>query len=133
MQTNITALSILAVAVLVAGAILLTGGDRGASTSGEPSVKNVSMENGTQIIAISAKGGYSPRVTSAKANVPTIIRMDTRGTFDCSSALVIPSLNISKNLPPSGETDIVIPPQEAGTTMRGLCAMGMYSFSVIYN
>lgn len=132
MQTNITALSILIVAVLVAGAILLTGGDT-ASTSESPSVKNVRMENGTQIISINAKGGYSPRVTLAKAGIPTIIRMDTRGTFDCSSALVIPNLNISKNLPPSGETDIAIPPQEAGSTMRGLCAMGMYSFSVIYN
>lgn len=132
MQTNVTALSILIVAVLVGGAILLTGGEN-TSTSEEPSIKNVSMENGTQIISISAKGGYSPRVTSAKAGIPTVIRVDTRGTFDCSSALIIPSLNISKNLPPSGKTDISIPPQEAGSTMRGLCAMGMYSFSVIYN
>jgi plastocyanin domain-containing protein len=65
--------------------------------------------------------------------MPTILKMDTQGTFDCSSSLTIPALGIMKALPPSGETEIEIPPQNAGTTMHGLCAMGMYNFAVNFN
>ena len=91
------------------------------------------MVDGKQIIMISAKGGYSPKVTTAKADMPTVIKMDTQGTFDCSSALTIPSIGYRNNLPPSGETAIDVSPQKAGTTVRGLCAMGMYNFSINFN
>ncbi len=94
---------------------------------------NVSIVDGKQIIEISAKGGYAPRNTAAKAGIPTIIKVKTRGTFDCSSALVIPSIGYRGNLPPSGETIIDVPPQKAGSVLRGLCAMGMYNFSVEFN
>jgi hypothetical protein len=33
-------------------------------------------------------------------------------------------------LPPSGITDIELPAQEAGATVQGVCAMGMYSFAI---
>ncbi len=104
-------------------------------TNLSPSVvaSNVSIVEGTQIIEISAKGGYSPQLSSAQANIPTVIRMTTQGTFDCSSALSIPSLGYRTNLPPSGVTDIEIPPQTAGTTVQGLCSMGMFNFAVQFN
>lgn len=92
--------------------------------------KNVFEENGKQVIEISARGGYAPRLSVAKANVPTIIRMKTSGTFDCSSALSIPSLGIRMSLPSSGTKDIEVPPQQAGGTLLGTCAMGMYNFQV---
>ena len=59
--------------------------------------------------------------------------MKTSGTFDCSSALVIPALGYRTNLPAQGVTDIEVPPQAAGTRLQGLCAMGMYSFVVNFN
>lgn len=128
-----TSISILIAAVLIGGAIIFAaGGNRSenpAQKEEEPA-NNVSIVEGKQIIDIRARGGYSPRITTAKADMPTALKMETQGTFDCSLALVIPSLNYSKNLPPSGETIIDIPPQKAGTTIRGLCAMGMYSFVV---
>ena len=132
MNTKMTVISILVAAVLVGGAIMLSPGNN-ASTKARGTANNVSIVDGEQIITINAKGGYSPRVTMAKADMPTIIKMDTQGTFDCSSALTIPSLGINKNLPPSGETEIEVPPQKAGATMRGLCAMGMYNFAVNFN
>lgn len=95
--------------------------------------QNVSSIEGKQIIDISAKGGYAPRMTVAKANVPTILRVKTSATFDCSSALRIPTLNYSQNLPPTGTTDIEVPAQVAGTTLKGLCSMGMYNFSIAFN
>ena len=132
MTMKTTAVSILVAAVLIGGAIMFSGGGKDSNTNA-PSANNVSIVDGKQIITISAKGGYSPKVTSAKAGMPTVIKVDTNGTFDCSSALTIPSLGYRSNLPPSGETAIDVPPQEVGSTVRGLCAMGMYNFAINFN
>ncbi|MDP3963330.1 MAG: cupredoxin domain-containing protein [bacterium] len=128
-----TAISILVAAVLIGGAIVFSSGNKSSSSDNTQAANNVSIVDGKQIITINAKGGYSPRLTTAKADMPTIIKVATNGTFDCSSALTIPSLGYRTNLPPSGSTDVKVPPQKAGTIMRGLCAMGMYNFSVIFN
>ena len=95
--------------------------------------KNVSTENGEQILEVTAKGGYSPATVNAKSNAITTLRIKTSNTFDCSSSLVIPKLNIRKNLPANGTTDINIPPQEKGTTIAAACSMGMYRFNIIFN
>lgn len=93
-------------------------------------IDNVSIENGVQYIDIGAKGGYSPRETVAQAGMPTVLRVSTNATYDCSAALTVPSIKYSEFLPPSGTTTIDIPPQEPGAVVRGLCSMGMYSFAV---
>jgi len=110
--------------------ILLFGGFNDSGLTAATSGNNVSMVDGKQIVEISAKGGYSPRLSLAKAGVPTTLRVKTNGTFDCSGALVIPSINYSENLPMSGTTDIDLPVQSAGKTIQGFCAMGMYNFEV---
>ncbi len=112
------------------GALILTRGNTPATDS--PPVSNVTIEDGKQIVTISAKGGYSPRVTEAQADIPTILRVETRGTFDCSSVLAIPSMNYQENLPPSGITEVEIPPQKAGSTFEGMCGMGMYRFLIAF-
>jgi plastocyanin domain-containing protein len=76
-----------------------------------------------------AKGGFSPIHSIAKANIPTILRVDTEGTFDCSSVIRIPSLDLSENLPMSGTTDIDIGVQKVAT-LDGTCGMGMYPFDI---
>lgn len=102
-----------------------------ASPNSSPqSVLSGTVVDGKQVIEVRAKGGYAPRFVVAKANMPTVLRMRTQGTFDCSSALVIPSLGYRANLPASGVTDIDVPPQAAGTSLKGVCAMGMYNFVV---
>jgi len=116
---------------LIVVALLFSGGGTAAPASIQK-FDNVSIQNEKQVINITAKGGYSPRVTEATANVPTTLKMKTQGTFDCSSALVIPSINYKKNLPPTGTTEIEIPPQPAGTTLKGLCSMGMYRFEIVF-
>ncbi len=92
-------------------------------------VNNVSVVDGKQIIEIRAKGGYQPRQSIAKAGIPTILRFDTNGTFDCSSSVRIPSLDISKVLPPSGVTDIDVGVQQIAK-LDGTCGMGMYPFEI---
>ncbi len=103
-----------------------------ALTDGDESGSNVSIVDGTQIVTLQAKGGYQPRVSTVKAGIPTILRVNTTGTFDCSSALRIPSLKISKNLPASGTTDIALGELKPGT-LDGTCSMGMYPFELIVN
>jgi plastocyanin domain-containing protein len=93
-------------------------------------VAPVQIVDGKQIIEVNARGGYNPRDITAKAGVPTILRMKTSGTFDCSSAFVIPSLQIQKMLPATGVTDFEIPAQAPGSTMHGTCGMGMYSLQI---
>ncbi len=88
------------------------------------------MIDGKQVIDIRAKGGYSPRVVTAKAGVETLLRMNTSGTFDCSASLVIPKLSYQKFLQPEGTEDIVISAEQAQGTLQGLCSMGMYNFQI---
>jgi len=123
-----TIISIALAAALIGGSLYLTGSSAGGATGG--SRENVRMEGGTQIILVSAGNGYSPRLTLAKADTPTILRMETAGAFSCASALTIPKLDVRKNLPLTGTTDIEIPPQKTGSTLQGLCAMGMYNFAI---
>ncbi len=92
-------------------------------------VNNVSVVDGKQIVEINVKGGYRPQTSTAKAGMPTVIRFNTNGTFDCSVSVRIPSMNISKILPQSGNTDIDIGNSQLGT-LQGTCGMGMYRFQV---
>ena len=117
--------------ITVAVAVLFIGGSivlLRNTTSDAPTVATI--VDGTQVIDITAKGGYAPRVITASAKMPTTLRVHTKGTFDCSSSLVIPSIGYRGNLPPSGTTDIPIPAQPSGSTLQGVCGMGMYSFAV---
>lgn len=122
-----TIISIIAAAVLIGGAFVLTRNT--GVVRPVANVNNVSVVDGKQIIEIHAKGGYQPRKSIATAGLPTTIRFNTTGTFDCSSAVRIPSMNISKNLPQSGTTDIDIGISQLGT-LKGSCGMGMYPFEV---
>jgi plastocyanin domain-containing protein len=115
---------------LIIGAIIFTRGTGASDTVARPvDADNVSIVDGTQIVEINAKGGYQPRVSVAKAGIPTVVRFNTSGTFDCSSAVRIPSMNISKLLPSNGSTDISIGTGQIGT-LSGSCGMGMYPFSI---
>ncbi len=123
-----TTISIIAVVVLIGGAFMLTKGNSQENTA-TVAANNVTVVDGKQIIEISAKGGYQPRKSMAKAGIPTVIRFDTNGTFDCSSTVRIPSMNISKSLPQTGTTDIDIGSQQLAT-LQGTCGMGMYPFEI---
>jgi plastocyanin domain-containing protein len=128
-ENKATYFSIIFVVILLAGVFIFTNANSPKGDGGN----NISVLNGKQIITINAKGGYSPRTTNAKADMPTVIKMETNGSFDCSSALSIPSLGYRNNLPPSGETLIDVLPQKAGTKLQGICAMGMYNFTINFN
>ena len=115
--------------ILVTGAVLIKNESQATvSTTGE----NVSVVANQQIIAIEAKGGFSPNLSTAKAGMPSVLEISTNGTYDCSSTISIPSLDYRENLSPTGTASINIPAQEAGTVINGTCAMGMYKFSIAF-
>ena len=124
---KLTILSVI-IAVSLIGGVLIIG--RNSSGIGDNDfANNVSIVDGKQIIEIRAKGGYFPRTSVARAGIPTIIRFNTAGTFDCSSFVRIPSMNITKSLAQSGVTDIDLGSPTA-TNLQGMCGMGMYPFEI---
>lgn len=132
MKSTSTSIIISGILIGVAIVFLSSGSDpKAAGIAGTND--NVYVEGDTQVIEIAARGGYSPQLSLAKADTPTMLRVKTSGVFDCSGALSIPAIGYRNNLPLSGVTDIPIPPQKQGTNLLGTCAMGMYSFSVNFN
>jgi plastocyanin domain-containing protein len=127
MIMKLITISIIIAVLIIGGTFIFT-----RNTDGIENVtnkNNVNVIDGTQVIEISAKGGYQPRKSIAKAGIRTIIRFNTIGTFDCSSSIRIPEMNINKNLPQTGSTDIDIGDAKIGT-LRGSCGMGMYPFEI---
>lgn len=122
---------IIFLSVIMAGAIMIfaINTSRGNANKLDINENNVSIVDGKQIITIRARGGYQPQESVAKAGIPTIVRFVTSTTFDCSAFVRFPSLNILKNLPPTGTTDIEIGSQDA-KTLLGSCGMGMYPFQI---
>lgn len=122
-----TVTSIIIAIVLIGGVFMFANNGGGASST--VNANNVSVVDGKQIIEITARGGYQPRNSVAKAGLPTVIRFETNGTFDCSSSVRIPSMNIFKSLPQTGSTDIDLGTQSVGKIV-GSCGMGMYPFLI---
>lgn len=123
-------ISIIITIVFVIGiGILFFGPSKKAPSTGIPLAQNVEIRNGIQYVTIHARGGYSPSVSTAQANIPTKLTVKTNGTYDCSAALVIRSIGYQKILPNTGEEIIDLGTPQTGT-LRGLCSMGMYNFAV---
>jgi plastocyanin domain-containing protein len=93
-------------------------------------VENSQIKDGIQFITIDAKGGYSPRLSNAKAGIPTQLIVKTNNTYDCSLSLVIRSIGYENFLPQTGETIIDLGTPKADEPLVGLCSMGMYSFKI---
>ena len=127
-------ISLLIAGIFIGGIIfLLSGGSEKNQANGQQNSANVAIIDGKQIIEITAKGLYAPKKTVAKANIPTVIKIKTDNTFDCTKSLNFPSLGLRKFLPPTGETLVELPEQKPGSSVKGICTMGMYSFTVSFN
>jgi plastocyanin domain-containing protein len=130
---NIIIVSIIVILTSIIAITLLGKKDTPINKDTEVMGENTINEDGKQILNLFAKGGYKPTIITASANIPTILRVDTKSTYDCSTSLVINQLNYRSYLPSTGTTDIEIPPQEPGSVINGTCSMGMYSFRINFN
>ena len=127
----IIVISITIFAVLAAAFMLLKSNSDPSKSPGDSST--VEQSGDKQVINLKAKGGYTPRNILAKANTPSVLKISTSSTYDCSSDIRISSLNFSKLLPATGLTEVEIPAQSAGAQIKGTCSMGMYSFVINFN
>mgnify|MGYP000994352080 CR=1 FL=1 len=133
-----TKTSIIIAALILGGAFYYTNHDSVSPSGSVGSVKKVSnlpvensvIKDGIQYITITAQSGYSPKMSTAKAGIPTKLVVKTNGNYDCSSSLVIRSLNYRNMLPNTGETTIDAGTPKAGDSLQGVCGMGMYNFLV---
>lgn len=136
---NKTPIIIIIIGIVIGLGIIFLGGAKGNNTNGtntnntaQGSTQNIEVKDGVQYITVNVRGGYSPRVTTAKAGIPTKLIMKTNGTYDCSAALRIGSVGFQKILQNTGEETIDLGTPVAGVPTRGVCGMGMYSFVVNY-
>lgn len=123
------------VLVVGIGLIFWTGSKskNNSNTTTTEAVQNTEIKDGVQYITINAKGGYSPKVSTAKAGIPTKLIVKTNGTYDCSSSLVIRSIGYQKILAQTGEELIDIGTPKAGEPLQGVCGMGMYNFLINFS
>ncbi len=73
--------------------------------------------------------GYSPHNFSVKVNQSVNLSLVTTGTYSCASVFTIPSLNITKVLPPTGTTNVTFTPTRTGL-LTFACGMGMYTGTI---
>ena len=128
------ALSIITLALIIGiGIIFLGGSSDSTGTASTQPEQNIGIRDGVQYITINARGGYSPRISSAQAGIPTKLIVKTNGTYDCSAALVIRSVGYQKILPQTGEEIIDLGTSQKGTSLQGTCSMGMYNFTINFS
>lgn len=116
----------------------LTGWQLGSALSAEKESQsekldpNVTLENGVQIVKMTElSSGYSPNKFTIKKDIPVRWVIDATAPYSCASSLMIPKLNIRKNLK-AGENIIEFTPKETGRLVFS-CSMGMYTgvFNVV--
>lgn len=130
---NKTLSIVITIALITGVSVILISRSRNNTDSSNQSVQNVEIRDGIQYVTIRAKGGYSPRVSMAKAGIPTKLIVKTNNTYDCSASLVIRSIGYQKILSQAGEEIIDLGIPQVGQPLQGLCGMGMYSFKVNFN
>ncbi len=106
-------------------AAILQSGD--TVTTGSAGPVPAKVVGGVQELTIRAlDASYYPNYLTARRGQPIRLRLVTRDSFSCTRSFTIPSLNIRRLLPQTGEVVIDLPAQPQGTLFF-TCGMGMYS------
>jgi plastocyanin domain-containing protein len=129
MQKN-TIVSIFISLALIGGTLYFVSDRSSATDEQVAQTQNVEIRDGVQYVTVSAKGGYSPRITGIKSGIPTKLIVKTEGTYDCSASLVVRSVGFQKILQPNGEEVIDLGIPKSGERIQGVCGMGMYNFQI---
>jgi len=93
---------------------------------------NVIIKDGAQIIKmVENNNGYSPNSFTIKKDVPVKWIIDAQAPYSCASSLIVPKLNIRKNLT-AGQNIIEFTAKTVGKISFS-CSMGMYTgvFNVV--
>ena len=95
-----------------------------AAKSDTPPVQNQTAIQGEQIVEMNVtSSGFEPSVFKIKPGVPVRWVINGVNVSGCTSTIIIPSFNISKNLK-YGENVVQFTPQKSGEIAFS-CGMGM--------
>lgn len=115
------------------GALVLAGSkysfDNWVWAFKESFLSPIVVEANNEVIINVHNNGYSPRNFSVKVNESVNLKLVTQGTYSCATVFTIPSLNITKVLPPSGTTEVSFTPTQTGL-LSFACGMGMYTGTI---
>ncbi len=125
-----TIISIIISIALIGGTLYFISNKSTPSVGEVTQSQNIEIKDGVQYVTITAKGGYSPRITEIKGGLPTKLIVKTDGTYDCSASLVVRSVGFQKILQPTGEEVIDLGTPKSGDKVQGVCGMGMYNFQI---
>ena len=95
-----------------------------------PPVALATVANGTQIVGVTVRGGYSPDVVRVAPAVPVRLVMDRQEDSACSEHLLVPDLGVDVVLPAFERTSVELPAMEEGTH-EFTCGMGMLHGSIL--
>jgi sulfite exporter TauE/SafE len=135
-----------AVVVLVLGLVTLDGGlnlmgfpfslanlSRGLFPSASASTPVEQAISPAGVLVLNVKNaGYFPQTLRAAANTPAVLNLVTDRTYSCARDFVIPALNFYQLLPETGNVQVDIPAQAAGTRLFFTCSMGMYTGQILF-
>ncbi|MFC5746776.1 sulfite exporter TauE/SafE family protein [Actinomadura rugatobispora] len=95
--------------------------------------RNVTTDaTGAQVITIGAADrGYRPALVTARSGVRTVLVVRTHGNRGCTRAFTIPSRNLERMLPVTGDTRIDLGTPRPGR-LRFTCAAGHYPGAVTF-
>ena len=106
----------------------------GAAASGAGGGSDVASGPPTSTPTLQVENAaYTPSHLLAKAGLPVKLSLVTNGTTGCTRTFVIPSLGVQRALPQSGTTELDLPAQAAGSTVRFTCSMGMYNGQIDFS
>lgn len=97
--------------------------------SGSSDSQKSPLVSGKQEVTINLTDkGYDPATIKIKKGIPVTVKLVTNDTFGCIRGFVVPSLNLQKILPKTGEDSFQFTPSDTGT-IDFTCSMGMYKGS----
>ena len=114
--------------LLTSGFVALTGLVMLISGCASKPVATTSEPDGTQVVKVLVKHGYSPNTIVAKAGQPLKIefyRDEEPNSESCDKDLVIPSENVNIPLPARESQIVEIKPQTSGSEVAFQCGMNM--------
>jgi len=103
-----------------------------ASSDSTPATQATQKEGAQQAVIQVANDSYTPTNVRATAGMPLQLVFATSEVTGCTRTVVVPVLHIEKVLPATGTETIEVPAQKAGSKLRWVCGMGMYSGSVTF-
>ncbi|MCI1634960.1 heavy metal translocating P-type ATPase [Bifidobacterium sp.] len=88
------------------------------------------IQQGTQQVSITVKGGYSPSTIEVSAGIPVILEFDRQEDGECSSHVVFSELGIDTMLPAFKRSTLNLGPLQAGEYPFA-CGMNMLHGKII--